>query len=708
MSYNSIWGYLTGEGGNIDPYTGGYSITGSSANTEVLYNDNGNIAGDSDHTWDKTGGVLKVGPSHTTAAGTNGLAVGDSCTVSANKAVAIGDSTTASASNTFASGNGTTASAGNAVSIGLDTIASGTQSLAAGNSSTASGSNSAAFGNGSLASGAQSIAGGISATASGTTSLAFGNSATAGTSNSIALGQGSTADANDAVAIGRDAYADNQQAVAIGYNSFCSADRAIVIGNGRVESNSNDTVVISANSSTSDIFSTGSSAEHIFLWARNGAAYDSGITLFTGEQSAKKATTVKEHGSVLTWDYTPTTSSSWTGRSYDSTNPASVGSALDLIAAEVSTLEGTNNDPSGTNSVCFGSGNVADTTNAIAIGNLCTAGGINSLAGGGGSATGTVSSSGQNALAWGTNCIANGPTSIALGNTAIISSGGDNGVAIGYLSRVDCDNAICIGQGTLGGSSVSSVLISASNNSSDIIHPTSSPEKVIIFGRNGGDYDDGIILATGENSSKKYGYVKEHNTGLTWSYDPTTSGDWTGLPSAPSAPVNIGTALDLLAENLISMNFRKDTVAATWNGGFMLTATISEAYTIARCGNIVCLKVGGNTGTTANPHSQGTISLSGNIDSAYWPSAGIKIPIMIMDCNQQYSIWEDTSGSVTHYDYKYQDEVVTQMGLLGVTAVGQLIIQSRYDSGGTGFMNTNSTKVGLTIGWKDISVSWVV
>ena len=654
MSYNSIWGYLTGEGGNIDPYTGGYSITGSSANTEVLYNDNGNIAGDSDHTWDKTGGVLKVGPSHTTAAGTNGLAVGDSCTVSANKAVAIGDSTTASASNTFASGNGTTASAGNAVSIGLDTIASGTQSLAAGNSSTASGSNSAAFGNGSLASGAQSIAGGISATASGTTSLAFGNSATAGTSNSIALGQGSTADANDAVAIGRDAYADNQQAVAIGYNSFSSADRAIVIGNARAVSNSDNTVVIAASSSTADQFTTSTSSEKVFLWARNGTSYNNGIGLYVGENTTKKGTLTVEHGSKLAWDYTPITSSSWTGRSYDTTNPASVGSALDLIAAEVNTLEGTNNDPSGADAVCFGNGNTASGVNSFAGGESCVASADNCIS------MGTSSTaSGSQAMALGTSSTAGGANSIAMAGGTTVATGS---LAIGSGSSVSSQYATVIGNGTISGTAATSgMLLSACTNvSNKVALGDSAKERIYLHAANNGSYDNSVVIYAGFNATKKETSIKEHGSSLTWSYTPTTSGDWTGLPSAPSAPVNIGTALDLLAANIgTALDYEATTVNPV-SFGFGPTASQWNTYGrvdnqtlhLTRIGNLVNITIPAFTipctATIPNPGYQ--ITCSAAIPAAWRPSNGMNQIVWMTSLYDTSVRGQDSVGSTSYFD----------------------------------------------------------
>lgn len=598
------------------------AVTGSSSDTQVIYNSSGTLTGDAGFTYAETANVVQVGTGHTITSATNGIVSGTTNTIGA----------------------------ANAGAHGTGTVASGAQSFAIGDGTDATGDNSLATGEDSLASGDRSFAGGSASTASGADSFAFGSGADATAANTVALGTNATA----------------------------AASGAIVLGEGTLTGSSANSVLIAASNDAADIFSSSASPQRIFLFARNGASYDDAIVLFAGDNASRRTCSVRSFNNQLVWTYPPSTGTDWSTFHYGTTVPSNYGVALDRLADELNTLEGTGNTASGTNAVAFGAGCTASATNSFAGGDGCTAAGLRSFCWGDGCQTGTVASSGVSAFCAGINSIANGPGSIALGNTATVASGGNSSVGIGLNANVSSDNSIVLGEGTLSGSSDYSILIAASNDNANKITFNSSPQRVILYARNNGAFDDGIMLWAGDATiGRKSMGIREHDSVLAWSYTPVTSADWTGLPSGPSAPGNVGAALDTLASELITsyiITTFSDT--STWTGAWTTGQSVTTNAT--RISNVVTIVVQSVTSTT----NTGDLIRSGAalLPAAFRPTQSIA------------TVHPVTSNSTNAF------------GTFAISAAGQLLFSA---GPGTG-ITANFAASGLA-GWTlDARISYVV
>lgn len=136
-------------------------------------------------------------------------------------------------------------------------------------------------------------------------------------------------------------------------------------------------------------------------------------------------------------------------------------------------------------------------------------------------------------------------------------SGGDDVIVVGKNSSVDATDSMALGRNTsvntdesigMGQVNITTnncqVVIGAILNTNTSPNIQNGEETITLFSRNGGGYDDGITITSGDASSRQSCTTKDHNSTLSWSYTPTTNADWSSVPD------NVGEALDTLASDI--------------------------------------------------------------------------------------------------------------------------------------------------------------
>jgi hypothetical protein len=87
-----------------------------------------------------------------------------------------------------------------------------------------------------------------------------------------------------------------------------------------------------------------------------------------------------------------------------------------------------------------------------------------------------------------------------------------------------------------------SITLSANDDADTAPTLTQTAESIVCYARNLDAYDDGFRIVCGDDLALQECSVKDHNSTLSWSYTPTTTGDWAGAD-----PTSVGEALDRLA-----------------------------------------------------------------------------------------------------------------------------------------------------------------
>jgi hypothetical protein len=119
---------------------------------------------------------------------------------------------------------------------------------------------------------------------------------------------------------------------------------------------------------------------------------------------------------------------------------------------------------------------------------------------------------------------------------------GTYSTAIGFNADSTAQGAVTIGHQADNASLYCITL--AANDVAETTKPTLSQtaESIVCYARNLDAYDGAFRIVAGDDLALQECSVADHNSTLTWTYTPTTTGDWAGAD-----PTNIGQALDRLA-----------------------------------------------------------------------------------------------------------------------------------------------------------------
>ena len=220
-----------------------------------------------------------------TAAGANGVAIGDGAAAGGSGSISIGKGSVASALESAAIGQQSTASGVSSMAAGYNSVAHGAQSIA-GPASRTSGSNSVAFGIGTNAS---------SKGATGTSSIAIGKNAKASDTYATAIGYGTVASGSVSIAMGDRAQATGGGSIclaaggtgwgaqATGASSVTIGDGAIARGRGKFSFASGNTAVgssmMQSGQLTISLVTTNNTAAGLNSWNYGAAGADNQLLL---------------------------------------------------------------------------------------------------------------------------------------------------------------------------------------------------------------------------------------------------------------------------------------------------------------------------------------------------------------------------------------------------------------------------------------------
>lgn len=248
------------------------------------------------------------------------------------------------------------------------------------------------------------------------------------------------------------------------------------------------------------------------------------------------------------------------GRNNNVTGSNCIASGFNnTISGGANITQGRDSTNSGLNSICVGDGNQNSGQNAICVGldNFCTS---------------------DNGICLGQQNSCTGFQSICIGRQAATRNG-NYGLAIGRQALASSSECIAIGKINSSSSLGSNISIGACSSTNPRI-TTSGSERVFLYGRNSGNYDDAVQIIAGPDTTLKTATIKDHGNTLTWSYTPTTPGNWI------SAPASIGDALDSLATGGASIGLAANiTFTGPW------AANQTGAFEARRSGSIVTFRL---------------------------------------------------------------------------------------------------------------------
>ncbi|MFR1899748.1 MAG: ESPR-type extended signal peptide-containing protein [Veillonella atypica] len=390
---------------------------------------------------------------------------------SANTVYGTGASAVGTAQNVTAIGENATAQANKVVAVGYNSQVMGTEgSIAIGSGAHALTVQmpSIAIGAGANTSFRGAIAIGSTASSSGDESVVIGNYATSSSVGTTAIGGRSIADGNSATAVGYNSHAQGKYSLAVGYGTEATGENSVILGSA-ASSSKEGSVVVGNNS-------VGNGKDTIVIGRYAGASVDNAVVLGSRAGTSYKNSVVIGQGSDGNQPYQASTSVNISGINIDSSNFAgtagnitsghfvSIGSAgkerqIKNVAAGV--VSATSTDAvngsqlyEAVRAVTAGASpdvymHVNDGTSTQGAGNATTNLGKANEKGG---ATGSYS------IAIGKSATAQGNTSIAIGGytsyanavssiamLGTVDSGAQNGVAIGYSTRVQGERGTALG-----------------------------------------------------------------------------------------------------------------------------------------------------------------------------------------------------------------------------------------------------------------------
>jgi hypothetical protein len=338
----------------------------SVGDTQVVYSDGGDLVGSSRFTFDSGKGSFQCGRFMSLPTGNASVVVGQECQSTGSAYCFSGGwRSTATNTNTFSYGaqnvcggedcaivggfGNTITSAGRFnLATGSSNTISGERNFICGTSNTISGDYNLASGQSNSVSGDYNLCGGIENDCAGGRTLVGGreNTIATGTNNSIIAGYRCDilAGSGGSIVCGNECETSGENSLCVG--NFCSVtgDHAVALGRGasasddecqalgRIDVGSGVAQVGISAVSGANTRPTASGAETITLFARNGGNYDDAVKVLAGDSASSKSVSVKEHGSALTWSYTPTTPGDW------SSAPDNIGDALDTLASDIPTI----------------------------------------------------------------------------------------------------------------------------------------------------------------------------------------------------------------------------------------------------------------------------------------------------------------------------------------------------------------------------------
>lgn len=460
------------------------------------------------------------------------------------------------------------------------TFINGSGRFQAGRFNTNSGGNgSALFGQQCSINGNYSFCGGFSSAARATNTFAWGSSNTCDGENSVTIGG-----FNNSVSSGA------TMNLVTGSSDVCSGDRNIISGTSNNVSGNYNAVSGLENDVNGDYNVVGG-IQNIVDGGRSG--------IFGRENESECA------NSIIT-GYRNVETTGGDGHNMicglENDLGASAGRAI---------VGGRGNTVNSTNLICTGFNNTTTGGGSITVGENNNNSGVNSIC------TGDSNScTSENGVCLGQQNSCTGFQSITIGRQASTANG-NYGLALGRQAATTASECIAIGKISAGSSLGANVAIGACS-SSNTRFSTSGTERVHIYARNEGNYDDGIQVISGDAASTKLLTSKEHGSVLTWSYTPTTSGDWI------TAPDNIGDALDALAAGGASVGTAAN---LTFTGPWASNQTGS--YEARRSGAMVSLRLL-TFSAPANSTSAVLTSTTG-IAAGFRPSTLIEKLIRITD-----------------------------------------------------------------------------
>ncbi|GCL68915.1 hypothetical protein PAGU1579_06840 [Veillonella tobetsuensis] len=397
------------------------------------------------------------------------IAIGQNTAASDKNAVAIGKSAQASDSSTVAIGDSVNAGSDNSIAIGKSSSANGVGALTIGTSNSANGYYSVVLGNSSYAYGESAIAIGKGAGASGNRAIAIGENSKAVREKSIAIGIGNEVYGEKSSAIGDPSYIDsaatgthvhgNDNGTAtnsikasestfmgntnlagttgttgihvVGNNNSVNSSNVMVMGNNvTVGTGLDGAVVLGNSSSTNNYYATPTNttisgltldASKFYGTTTNGSTLTNGSIVSIGD--ANKERQIKN---VAAGVVSSTSTDAVNGSQlYEAVRAVSAGASPDVY---MHVNDGTATQGAGNATTNLGKANEkggATGIYSIAIGKSATAQGNTSIAIGG------------------YTSYANAVSSIAMLGT--VDSGAQNGVAIGYITRVQGERGTALG-----------------------------------------------------------------------------------------------------------------------------------------------------------------------------------------------------------------------------------------------------------------------
>lgn len=423
----------------------------------------------------------------------------------------------------------------------------------------AGGNGAAIFGQSCLLNGNYSFVGGFSSEATATNAFSYGSDNVVSSDNSAAIGGfNNTVSGSMNLATGSSNIVTGDRNLVCGTGNNCSGDFNSVSG----ETNINT----STHNITGGILNENNGGGRTLCVGRENVITSGANSIIGGHENTQNAG--DGHNLIVGLENTCAANSGRGligGRDNNITGTNCIVSGFqNTVSGGGSITQGDGNQNSGENSICIGLGNVNTSTNGICLGqqNSCT-----------------------------------GFQAVCIGRQAATQNG-NYGIAIGRESLTSASECIAIGKINSGSPLGSNISLGACSSANPRI-TTSGSEKIYLYGRNSGNYDDAVEIIAGPNTALKTTTIKEHGSTLTWSYTPTTPGDWI------TPPTTIGGALDTLALGGASIGLAANlTFTGPW------AANQTGAFEARRSGSIVTFRLL-NFSAPANSTSASLVSTTG-------------------------------------------------------------------------------------------------
>ena len=265
-----------------------------------------------------------------------------------------------------------------------------------------------------------------------------------------------------------------------------------------------------------------------------------------------------------------------------------------------------------TQGLSIGTGNTLSAERGFASGMNNTVSGRDAFASG-------DNNTASNSRAWvgGQNSEASGVESFCWGDGSTAGPGAHTYV-LGDQAEATASGGVVIGHG-VDNSAIECITISANDSADAKPSLSQTNESIVCYARNLDAYDDAFRIVAGDDLALQECSVKDHNSTLTWSYTPTTAGDWSVVPA------DVGSALDTLATATSTVVTSGTWTPTTATGANVTTATPALSEYI-RVGDVVSISTWFTVTTGAGAViSQFSFTLPINRGSAFTTSKQLQI-----------------------------------------------------------------------------------